>query len=167
MAADHGVGWECFWGKAKMHVEISEKPFNPWQKLEAHHRLLDKQGKAQACGATTVFIGTMRDVNQDEKVISMRLEHYAEMTRSHIERFIQTECAAWPFTDVLVVHRVGTVYPADTIVLVAVWAAHRDTSYRVNRLIMEELKSRAPFWKKEQLAQGSRWLSAEKGLQDL
>lgn len=147
--------------ETRMHVEISEAPFNPWRRLEEYQRRLQERGRLQGYGALAVFVGTMRDVNQHEKVVSMYLEHYAEMTAPHVERFIQTECADCLLGDVLVVHRVGTVYPADTIVLVAVWAAHRDAAYRANRLIMEELKSRAPFWKKERLAQGSRWLSQD------
>ena len=142
-----------------MHVEISERPFNPWRRLEERYARLQEQGRIQACGATAVFIGSMRDVNEGERVSSMRLEHYAEMAQSHIERFVQAQCDEFSLEDVLVIHRVGTVYPSDTIVLVAVWAAHRDAAYRANRLIMEELKSNTPFWKKEQLSQGSRWLS--------
>ena len=144
-----------------MHVEISKTPFNPWQRLEEYHARLHKQGRTRACGATAVFIGSMRDVNQGQHVSSMYLEHYAEMAQSHIEHFVQVQCTKYSLEDVLVIHRVGTIYPDDTIVLVAVWATHRDAAYRANRLIMEELKSNTPFWKKEQLSQGSRWLSSD------
>ena len=144
-----------------MRVEITDKSFNPWRRLEERHAHLREQGRIQACGATAVFIGSMRDVNEGKRVSSMYLEHYAEMAQSHIERFVQAQCDKLSLEDVLVIHRVGTVYPSDTIVLVAVWAAHRDAAYRANRLIMEELKSNTPFWKKEQLSQGSRWLSGE------
>lgn len=142
-----------------MHVEISEQAFSPWRRLEEYQAYMHEQGRALSCGATAIFIGTMRTTNRDEKVTSMYLEHYAEMTHPYIERFVQRQCADHSLEDALVIHRAGMIYPGDTIVLVAVWAAHRELAYRANRLIMEELKTRAPLWKKEQLAHGSRWLS--------
>lgn len=142
-----------------MHVEVTEHPFNPWQRLAECQARLQEQGRAAHCGATAIFIGTMRDTNHDEKISSMHLEHYPEMSCSCIEDFVRQQCVQHSLEDALVIHRCGTVYPGDTIVLVAVWAAHRDMAYRANRLMIEELKTRVPFWKKEQLAHGSRWLS--------
>ena len=109
-------------------------------------------------GATTIFIGTMRDFNEGDSVQSMFLEHYPGMTESSLERIMQQAADQWHLNDLCIAHRVGTVYPGDPIVCVAVWSAHRKEAYEANRMIMEELKSTAPFWKKEQLKDQQRWV---------
>lgn len=135
-----------------MKVEIREQPFDPWAVLAGHQAALD------GFGATAVFVGTMRDMNESSKVERMMLEHYPGMTEQHLEQICARAAEQWKIIDALVVHRVGEIYPGDPIVLVAVWSAHRREAYEANRFIMEDLKSSAPFWKKETRAEGERWV---------
>jgi molybdopterin synthase catalytic subunit len=140
-----------------MKIEIRETPFNPLEAL-AHYQenLAELHGKY---GATAVFIGTMRDFNEGNCVQRMLLEHYPDMTGRHLQDIMAEARKQWDFLDALLVHRVGTLYPNDPIVLVAVWSAHRAAAFEACRFIVEALKSRAPFWKKESLADDSqRWV---------
>ena len=110
-------------------------------------------------GATSVFIGTMRDFNQGDDVKGLTLEHYPGMTEKQLEKIVAEALQQWPVIDVLVVHRVGTIRPNEPIVLVSVWTSHRGDAFDASRYILEALKSRAPFWKKERLkSQAERWL---------
>jgi molybdopterin synthase catalytic subunit len=88
----------------------------------------------------------------------MLLEHYPGMTERHLNRIVDAAGRRWAVLDSLLIHRVGTVYPGDPIVLVAVWSAHRADAFEACRFIMEDLKSQAPFWKKESRASGKRWI---------
>jgi len=90
----------------------------------------------------------------------MHLEHYPGMTEAHLGQIAEAAMQRWEIQDVLLVHRTGEVAPNDPIVLVAVWSAHRAAAYEANRFIMEDLKSRAPFWKKETLEAGDRWVES-------
>ncbi len=139
-----------------MQVQLREHEFDPWQEVADHQaQRLNAAGKY---GATVVFIGTMRDVNEGDAVSGMTLEHYPEMTERHLRAITEKAMSQWDIFDVLVLHRVGEVVPDEPIVLVAVWSAHRAAAYDANRFIMEDLKSKAPFWKKEQTASGARWV---------
>ena len=111
-------------------------------------------------GAVATFVGTMRDVNDDASVASMPLEHYPGMTESALQAIVAEAKARFDLVDVLVVHRVGELRPADQIVLVAVTSAHRGAAFDACRFVMDYLKTRAPFWKKERTAQGDRWVDA-------
>ncbi|MCG6864483.1 MAG: molybdenum cofactor biosynthesis protein MoaE, partial [Thiogranum sp.] len=109
-------------------------------------------------GATAVFVGTMREFSAGDNVQSMVLEHYPGMTEKHLEKICGQARTRWELNDSLIVHRVGELHPGDPIVLVAVWSAHRKAAFEASRWLMEELKTQAPFWKKEQLADASRWV---------
>jgi molybdopterin synthase catalytic subunit len=141
----------------EVKIELREAPFNPLEALADYQAgLLELRGKY---GATAVFIGTLRDVNEGDSIQSMRLEHYPGMTEQHLQDIVAAAYAQWDFLDALLIHRVGMLYPNDPIVLVAVWSAHRAAAFEACRFIVEALKSRAPFWKKESLADGSqRWV---------
>ena len=139
-----------------MKVEIRPQDFDPYQEVSAYQReILQADGKY---GATAVFVGTMRDFNEGDEVRAMTLEHYPGMTEQYLEKISKEAKQRWDLIDCLIIHRVGDVSPNDPIVVVAVWSAHRAAAYEANRYLMEELKSRAPFWKKETLNQGSRWV---------
>lgn len=139
-----------------MKIELFSEPFDPWQWVKAYQ---DEQAQLHHnFGATTVFIGTMRDFNEGDDVQSMHLEHYPGMTEKSLETIMQDASTEWDLLDICIAHRIGTVYPGDPIVCVAVWSAHRKEAYEANRLIMEKLKSTAPFWKKEQLNEEARWV---------
>ena len=140
-----------------MQVKIINTVFNPWDEIQTYqHSLSELKGKF---GATSVFVGTMRDFNIGDEVQYMHLEHYPKMTEKQLERIIAKATEKWAVLEVLVVHRVGDIYPDEPIVLVAVWTTHRGDAFDSSRYIMEALKSKAPFWKKECLAtEQQRWV---------
>lgn len=140
-----------------MKIEVRSTPFAPWEVLQAYEREV-LGGAARRYGATAAFVGTMRDFNEGDAVRGMTLEHYPGMTERQLEKLVADAVERWSLDDALVVHRVGDLDPADPIVLVAVWSAHRKESFEACRHIMEELKSTVPFWKKERLVEGSRWV---------
>jgi len=137
-------------------ARIIDAPFDPCSEL-AQHQTESLAGHGEY-GATAVFIGTMRDFNDGQPVRAMTLEYYPGMTEAYLQRIGVEAARRFDIVDQLIVHRVGTVRPADPIVLVAVWAAHRGAAFDACRYLIEELKSRAPFWKKEQRATSARWV---------
>lgn len=114
-----------------------------------------------AVGGVVSFIGLMRDLNQGDAVACMTLEHYPGMTEKALADIVAEAGARWQLEAVRLVHRVGEVRPQDPIVLVAVASAHRGEAFRACEFIIDYLKTRAPFWKREQTADGqSRWVEA-------
>lgn len=111
-------------------------------------------------GAVASFIGCVRDVNDGDTVAEMTLEHYPGMTEKSIEAIIEEARGRWRIFDGLVIHRVGTLRPLDQIVLVVVTSAHRGDAFAACEFIMDYLKTRAPFWKKEITPAGARWVEA-------
>ncbi len=140
-----------------MFVEIRTEAFEPWQELMDFQRQMS--GVSGKYGATTAFVGTMRDFNEGNEVQGMFLEHYPRMTEKHLEMIAAEAMQRWELLDVLIIHRVGEIRPDDPIVLVAAWTAHRAAAFEAARYLIEELKSRAPFWKKESLSEGERWVA--------
>ena len=117
-------------------------------------------GKA-AVGGVVSFIGLMRDLNQGEKVAAMHLEHYPGMTEKALAAIVEEAAGRWELEAVRLIHRVGEVRPQDPIVLVAVASVHRGEAFRACEFIIDYLKTRAPFWKREQTADGQvRWVEA-------
>lgn len=140
-----------------MPVVIVDKAFDPWTELQQQTLALEL--RPGSYGATNVFLGTMRDFNEGDDVQSMTLEHYPGMTEKHLEAIIDEARSRFEINEALIIHRVGPIQPSETIVLTAVWSAHRKAAFEANRFLMEELKHRAPFWKKETLNNGStRWV---------
>ena len=113
------------------------------------------KGKHGACAS---FVGTMRDVNAGDKVHSMSLEHYPEMTQQFLDTICTEAARRWNLVDCLIVHRYGDIKPGEPIVLTAAWSAHRAEAFEACRFLIEELKARAPFWKKEATEKGERWV---------
>ena len=111
-------------------------------------------------GAVASFLGVVRDVNEGDVVAEMVLEHYPGMTEKAIEEIIVQARGRWNIIDALVVHRVGLLKPADQIVLVVVTSGHRGDAFAACEFIMDYLKTRAPFWKKEQAGGAARWVEA-------
>lgn len=138
-----------------MTVEILESAFDPYRRLADYQAALGNHG---GCGAEASFVGYMRDHNEGERVTGMYLEHYPGMTDRHLQAIADEAGRRWDLQEVLIVHRVGNIRVGDAIVLVAAWSAHRADAFEACRFMMEDLKSRAPFWKKEQLEQGERWV---------
>jgi len=143
-----------------MTVRLLAEAFDPWQEVVRYQSA--QPALAGKFGATTVFVGTLRDFNQGNTVQAMTLEHYAPMTEKHLERVSSEASARWPIADLLVIHRYGDLRPNDPIVCVAVWSAHRDAAFAACRYVIDELKTRAPFWKQEQTESGSRWVEQER-----
>ena len=111
-------------------------------------------------GAVASFIGVVRDLNDGDPVSTLFLEHYPGMTERELEKICAEARTRWSVYDTLVVHRVGELHPADQIVLVAVTGAHRGEAFAACEFIMDYLKTRAPFWKREDTPQGARWVEA-------
>ncbi len=111
-------------------------------------------------GAVASFVGIVRDVNDGESVAGLTLEHYPGMTEKALEAIVTEARSRWDIVDVTVVHRVGELKPTDQIVLVVVAGAHRGEAFAACEFIMDYLKTRAPFWKKEATPQGPRWVEA-------
>jgi molybdopterin synthase catalytic subunit len=110
--------------------------------------------KNSKIGAVASFIGLVRDV-------AMTLEHYPGMTERAIAKIVDEAKARWQVMDYSVIHRYGALQPNDQIVLVAVSSGHRGDAFAACEFIMDYLKTQAPFWKKEQTADGARWVEAK------
>jgi molybdopterin synthase catalytic subunit len=111
-------------------------------------------------GAVASFVGVVRDLNEGAGVAEMTLEHYPGMTEKALEKIVDEAKARWDIFDALVVHRVGTLKPTDQIVMVVVASAHRGEAFQACEFLMDYLKTRAPFWKKEATSKGGRWVDA-------
>ncbi|MDH5358689.1 MAG: molybdenum cofactor biosynthesis protein MoaE [Gammaproteobacteria bacterium] len=138
-----------------MTSHISATAFDPWHAINDHQQ---QSGLDSQFGATATFIGSMRDFNDNTDVSQMVLEHYPEMTSRYLDKLELEARERWPLLDCLIIHRVGEINPADPIVLIACWSAHRRAALDACSWLIEELKHRAPFWKKETRQDGERWL---------
>ena len=112
-------------------------------------------------GAIVQFVGLMRDLNDGQTVKGMTLEHYPGMTEKSLAAIIAEASSRWPLQGVRLIHRVGPLTPNDQIVLVTVASAHRQAAFEGCHFIMDFLKTRAPFWKKEHTEDGHRWVEAK------
>ena len=137
-----------------MVVRIQTEDFDLGRELERM-----RAGNAKI-GAVASFVGLVRDVNEATEVRTMTLEHYPGMTEKALAQIIDEARARWDIYDVLIIHRVGELKPGDQIVLAAVAGAHRGEAFAACEFIMDYLKTRAPFWKKEQTPAGERWVEA-------
>jgi molybdopterin synthase catalytic subunit len=112
-------------------------------------------------GAIVTFTGTVRDSAAGRPLVSMTLEHYPGMTEAELARVEAEACARWPLQASLVIHRFGTLKPGDNIVLVIAASPHRQAAFEAAAFLMDYLKTRAPFWKKETAPDGSgSWVDA-------
>ena len=137
-----------------MTVRVQTEDFDISAEIAALRR--DNPG----IGAIASFIGVVRDVNEGDAVAEMTLEHYPGMTEKSIEDIIVQARGRWNIIGALVIHRVGTLKPLDQIVLVIVTGGHRGDAFAACEFIMDYLKTRAPFWKKEKTSAGARWVDA-------
>ena len=135
-------------------IRIQEDPFDAGGLIAETHRANPK------VGAVATFVGLVRDVNEGSNVSEMTLEHYPGMTERAIERICRDAAERWEVLDARVVHRVGTLRPTDPIVIVVVASGHRKDAFEACEFIMDFLKTRAPFWKKERTGSGERWVEA-------
>ena len=112
-------------------------------------------------GAIVSFLGSVRDIHTGETVLSMELEHYPEMTENVLRDIADEARKRWDVLGVTIIHRVGKLKPSDQIVLIAVASGHRGEAFSACEYIIDTLKTRAPFWKKEETPNGVRWVEAE------
>ncbi len=118
-----------------------------------------REGNAKI-GAIASFTGLVRDINDGSGVSTLTLEHYPAMTEKALAEIVADARARWDVIDCTVIHRVGELKPTDQIVLVAVASGHRGDAFAACQFIMDYLKTRAPFWKKETTSQGQRWVES-------
>ena len=111
-------------------------------------------------GALASFIGIARDTNSGSEVTAMTLEHYPAMTEKALAAIVAEALQRWALLDVTLIHRVGRMLPGDPIVLVIVASSHRAEAFAACEFLMDALKTRAPFWKKEETSEGERWVDA-------
>jgi molybdopterin synthase catalytic subunit len=137
-----------------MPVRVQTEDFDVGRELAA------LRGADRSVGAVAAFVGTVRDVNDDASVATMTLEHYPGMTEKALAAIVDDAKSRWAIADALVIHRVGALQPADQIVLVGVTSAHRGEAFAACEFIIDYLKTRAPFWKKEETPDGARWVEA-------
>jgi molybdopterin synthase catalytic subunit len=135
-------------------VRVQAEDFDVGRELEALTR-----GRVDV-GALASFVGLVRDANDGHAIAGMTLEHYPGMTEKALEEICAEARSRWNVIDTLVIHRVGSLRPGERIVLVGVSGAHRGEAFAACEFIMDYLKTRAPFWKREDTPQGPRWVEA-------
>ena len=138
-------------------IAIQQAPFDTQTETD---QLTRQSGNV---GALVSFSGICR---ADDMLSALELEHYPGMAEAQIRKIIDEACAKWPILGALVIHRVGKIPVGDTIVLVAVTSAHRHAAFDGASFIMDFLKSRAPFWKKEVTSEGANWVQAKDADED-
>ncbi|MDZ5452922.1 molybdenum cofactor biosynthesis protein MoaE [Labrys sp. ZIDIC5] len=112
-------------------------------------------------GAVVNFIGICRAGPDDDRISAMTLDHYPEMAQAEFERIEAEARERWPLQGVAIIHRHGRLVPGDNIVLVVTASMHRQAAFEAASFLMDYLKTRAPFWKKEERASGTGWVAAK------
>ncbi|SHF51581.1 molybdopterin synthase subunit MoaE [Litoreibacter ascidiaceicola] len=141
-----------------MRVVVQEAPFDPGAELNAF-------GNGDTdIGAVVSFTGVTRDVSGG--LSRMQIEHYPGMTERALMQICEEAQTRWSLADVLVIHRFGTMEPGDNIMMVATASRHRADAFAAAEFLMDYLKSRAPFWKKEITSDGSEWVAAKDSDED-
>jgi molybdopterin synthase catalytic subunit len=135
-----------------MLVRIVAAPFDPYAALKAF------QEGVTSAGAVASFIGVCRGETGGVAVAALTLEHFEGFTQVEIRRIVACAIGRFRLSDALVIHRSGRVLPGEPIVLAAAASAHRRASLDAVDYLMDHLKTEAPFWKKEEVAGGARWI---------
>jgi len=134
-------------------IRVGVEPFDvgeEYRQLAAH----------DSDGAVVTFTGKVRNHNLGDSVAALTLEHYPGMTEKALAEIVEEARQRWALQQVTVIHRVGELFPGDEIVFVGVSSAHRSSAFAATEFIMDYLKTRAPFWKREATEQGDRWVDA-------
>ncbi len=137
-----------------MQISVQKEPFDLGQiaqEFAAGHRHM---------GAIVTFTGVVRDSDTDD-LDAMEIEHYPGMTERAIAKIATQAASRWDLGDVLVIHRFGRLTPGEQIMMVATAAPHRKDAFEAAEYLMDYLKSRAPFWKKEVTSSGTSWVDAK------
>lgn len=133
-------------------IRVQTARFDPGQLTAGAH------GGDLAIGAVVCFTGYVRDFNQQKQVHSMFLEHFPGMTEKSLEKIALEARQRWPLQSIQILHRVGQLEQGEPIVFVATASAHREDAFNACAFVMDYLKTRAPFWKKEHTTDGSYWV---------
>ena len=136
-------------------ITVQEQDFDPGAELAA---LTDGR---RDIGAAVSFVGLVRDIHGGDQVSALTLDHYPGMTERELEKIADEAAGRWPLDDVRIVHRVGRMLPGEKIVLVIPLSAHRRAAFEACDFIMDFLKTRAPFWKREETPKGDHWVTAK------
>jgi molybdopterin synthase catalytic subunit len=144
----------------KDYVSVREADFD----LALEYKALRHNNPSD--GAIVTFVGLVRDFNQGSEVKSLFLEHYPGMTNKCLEQIVAQARAKWTLGRVRVIHRFGELALAEQIVMVGVSAQHRKSAFEASEFIMDYLKTRAPFWKKEMTHAGEKWVEAKQSDRD-
>ena len=134
-------------------ISVQQEDFD----ISSEYRLLTQDAESE--GAVVTFTGLVRDFNQGSRVASLTLEHYPGMTEKSLADIVMQAKQRWSLGKVRLIHRVGKLSLADQIVFVGVSSKHREAAFEACQFIMDYLKNRAPFWKKETTQHGQRWVS--------
>ena len=135
-----------------MRIVVQDAPFDFGAEADAFAK-----GR-RVSGAIVTFTGVVRDV--DGGLQAMEIEHYPGMTEAALSEIATDAVKRWSLEDALVIHRFGTLVPGDMIMMVATAARHRKDAFEAAEYLMDYLKSRAPFWKREITREGSDWVAS-------
>jgi molybdopterin synthase catalytic subunit len=143
-----------------MTIRVQVEPFDPGVEVNALH------AANAGVGAVVSFVGYVRDFNEGREVGGMFLEHFPGMTEKSLAKIALEAGQRWPLLNVQVIHRIGRLEPGEPIVFVGTTSAHRQAAFDACAFVMDYLKTRAPFWKKEDTAEGSCWVEGRCSDQD-
>ncbi len=143
-----------------MSIRVQAQAFDPGQELNALH------AANLGIGAVVSFVGYVRDFNEGREVGGMFLEHFPGMTEKALGKIAAEAEQRWPLLNIEIIHRIGRLEPGEPIVFVGTSSAHRQAAFDACNFIMDYLKTRAPFWKKEDTAEGPRWVEGRCSDQD-
>ncbi|MGP0014137.1 molybdopterin synthase catalytic subunit MoaE [Pseudomonas sp.] len=135
-----------------MAIRVQAQAFDQGAEVNALH------AANLGIGAVVSFVGYVRDFNDGRDVMGMFLEHYPGMTERALGKIVAQAHERWPLLGLEVLHRVGALEPGEPIVFVGVTSAHRQAAFDACNFVMDYLKTQAPFWKKENTADGPRWV---------
>ncbi|KML66515.1 molybdopterin synthase catalytic subunit MoaE [Pectobacterium peruviense] len=138
---------------AETRIQVGEENFNVGDEYQW-------LSQCDEDGAVVTFTGKVRNHNLAKNVSVLTLEHYPGMTEKALAEIVELARERWELPRVSVIHRVGALYPGDEIVFVGVSAAHRSAAFDAAQFIMDYLKTRAPFWKREATPEGEHWVES-------
>lgn len=136
-----------------MDIRVQEAPFDLGEEANAF------AARQQGMGAIVTFTGVVRDLGEGD-LHAMEIEHYPGMTEKALEKIAGEASSRWNLGDILIIHRHGTLRAQDMIMMVATSSCHRVDAFQAAEFLMDFLKSRAPFWKKEVSDQNTDWVAA-------
>lgn len=133
-------------------INITDQPIDVQKVIDSVNNL--------GAGAVNVFIGTVRNTANENKVLWLEYEAYEPMSIAEVQKIIDAAAARWPLLGWAVSHRVGTLKPGEISVVVAVSTPHRKDSFEACQYVIDTIKATVPIWKKEVFADGQEWIAA-------